>query len=132
MATVQSSLMHLSAQDFIDQLRSPYGAEDLSVANGTALVTVDLAGEAERAAVEAVASVVGQLVCVVVGTGRPSSAGTQHLAELCDVRMGVDDDPASLIEPVSRHPIASASLVMLLRGGDSRSITEGLVAESAV
>jgi len=44
------------------------------------------------------------------------------------------DDPAldAVLATVERHPIASVALVQLLRGGEDRSIDDGLLVESAV
>jgi hypothetical protein len=52
--------------------------------------------------------------------------------ELCDVALSVDDPMLVRVdENLAASPIAATSLALLLRGGEHRSIAEGLVAESA-
>lgn len=48
-----------------------------------------------------------------------------------DVAVDGDDDLDRIAESVDAHPNAAVALALLLRGGDQRSIAEGLVAESA-
>jgi enoyl-CoA hydratase/carnithine racemase len=43
---------------------------------------------------------------------------------------GADAAAAQLVAAINEHPLASAALVMLLRGAANRSVGEGLVAES--
>ena len=43
---------------------------------------------------------------------------------------GADAAAAQLVAAINEHPLASAALVLLLRGAASRSVNEGLVAES--
>ena len=50
-----------------------------------------------------------------------------------DVLLGADDPMlAALVEQVARFPVAAASLAVLLRASERRSIEDGLAAESAV
>ena len=50
-----------------------------------------------------------------------------------DVLLAADDPmlPA-IVEQATRCPVAAVSLAVLLRGGDSRTVDDGLAAESAV
>ena len=76
------------------------------------------------------ADVFGDEVVVVVD-GRPPSV---DLTGLPVVVVGVDvvaDDVDRVVAAVEEHPDAAIALVVLLRGGDARTIAEGLVAESA-
>lgn len=50
-----------------------------------------------------------------------------------DTVLGADDPMlAAVIDQVGRYPIAATSLAVLLRGSESRSVDDGLAAESAV
>ena len=48
--------------------------------------------------------------------------------------MAAADDPAldAVVENVTDHPVAATALAVLLRGSGSRSVEDGLAAESAV
>ena len=52
-------------------------------------------------------------------------------ADLCDVIAGSDIDVAEIRESINRAPLACATLAALLRGVESRSVEDSLVAESA-
>jgi len=52
--------------------------------------------------------------------------------ELCDVALSVGDPTIDRVEEnLAASPVAATTLALLLRGAEDRSITEGLVAESA-
>ena len=76
----------------------------------------------------------GSIPVVVVGV----VSGTAVEAALVDPSpydvLVTEDDPmlAAIVEQVARCPVAAVSLAVLLRGGDRRSVEEGLAAESAV
>jgi hypothetical protein len=69
-------------------------------------------------------SALSLLPCVVVA--RP---GDTALRPFVDVVPG-DDDREAVVDAALRHPLAATSLVLLLRGGERRTVEEGLVAES--
>jgi hypothetical protein len=72
------------------------------------------------------------LPAVVVGVG--SELLLEHLGrttELVDVVVASLDDATEIVAAVTRCPLASVALVLLLRGRDRRSLDESLVAESA-
>ena len=76
------------------------------------------------------ADVFGDEVVVVVD-GPPPAV---DLSGLPVVVVGVDvvaDDVDRIVDAVVAHPDAAIALVVLLRAGDTRTIAEGLVAESA-
>ncbi len=76
----------------------------------------------------------GSIPVVVVGvvSGTPVDAALVDPSPY-DVLL-TEDDPVlpAIVEQVARHPVAAVSLAVLLRGGDRRSLEEGLAAESAV
>ncbi len=72
------------------------------------------------------------LPAVVVGVG--SERLLEHLGrttELVDVVVASLDDATEIVAAVTRCPLASVALALLLRGRDRRSLDESLVAESA-
>lgn len=70
---------------------------------------------------------------VVVGLTAAVAPEAHRAAPVCDVVLGRDDPTlAAIIAAVEHHPIATTSLVLLLRGSEHRSIDDGLLAESAV
>jgi enoyl-CoA hydratase/carnithine racemase len=67
-------------------------------------------------------------VVVTTGPGSGSASASRFV-----VPGGEEDQALNALEvSVIAHPLAAASLVMLLRGGDRRTIEEGLVAESTL
>ncbi len=69
--------------------------------------------------------------CVVVGIGdQLRLAHIGRAAELVDVVVASVDDAAEIVAAITRSPLASVALVLLLRGRDRRSVDESLVAES--
>jgi hypothetical protein len=78
------------------------------------------------------ASRLAALPLVLAGVGRRAVPGSEAAA-IVDVALGVDERAADMIHrAVVTHPLASVSLVMLLRQAERRSIADGLVTESAV
>lgn len=122
-------------------LRNPAALEDL-MDREVPQVTVDLsAGGADRAGSTpgdldmldvASAGRLAALPLVLVGVGEAAAPGTEA-AEIVDVAVGTDATAAETVRrAVAMHPIASVALALLLRQAGSRSIAEGLAAESAV
>jgi hypothetical protein len=66
---------------------------------------------------------------VVVGTGSRVHPARSFVDVFVEPDL-VGADLAALIDGVTRHPLASTALCLLLRHGDDRSIDAGLVAES--
>jgi enoyl-CoA hydratase/carnithine racemase len=62
--------------------------------------------------------------CVLIGVGDAP-------AELVDVYVTDRAAAEELAATVAEHPIAAVSLVLLLRGGERRTIEDGLIAESS-
>jgi enoyl-CoA hydratase/carnithine racemase len=71
---------------------------------------------------------------VIVGLTKREVPERHPAAAACDVVLHRDDDPAlaAVAETVGTRPLAATALVLLLRGGDGRSVDQGLHAESAV
>jgi len=78
------------------------------------------------------------LPCVTIAIGAGSSDSAAHaelapLAAACDVRLEARDELAGFLAGFEKAPCAALAFVQLLRGmAGSRSIAEGLVAESFV
>ncbi len=72
------------------------------------------------------ASDIGTLPVVLIGVG---ASGSTNIS-LVDVLADRADDLDEIVAAVQRQPLASASLALLLRHGDQRSISAGLIAES--
>ncbi len=109
----------------IDELvavaRTPYGVEELSTAHGTSAIVVDVDGARASDAIE---RLLDRVACVTV------ALGDGPLAPLFDLALE-EDDHEPVIAAIEAHPIAATCLAVLLRHGESRSITAGLVAESS-
>jgi hypothetical protein len=138
----------LTLEAFGEVLQSPVAAEEFSAATDRPLVVVDVDQAIPRADRTAWAPVLAGLPCVVVARARHREVLDEETAALFDVVV-VDDGAHSeplrrpavgaeagggaldlLTASVRRHPLAAVTLALLLRGGDGRSIEEGLVAES--
>lgn len=74
---------------------------------------------------------VGGLPYVVIGVGDGEAGVVTDGVELCDVVVADGEAASVLTAAVDAHPVAATALAMLLRGGERRSVAEGLVAESA-
>lgn len=74
------------------------------------------------------------LTSVVVGITDVCEPQTHVHAPICDVILSRDDQVAlnAITATVAACPVASRSLVGLLRGAEGRSLDDGLLAESAV
>ena len=107
----------LSAQTFLDVLRSPFGHEELAERGPLVFIDTDDI-VADDADVSTLAT------CPVVVAGNVASP-------LVDV---IVDDMAlvDVARVVHEWPVASVALAVLLRGAERRSVADGLVAESAV
>lgn len=102
----------LAAAALAGQLATPTGVDDLSDGHGGALV------------------VTGAAVPFTVPPLLPLVIVADHPCESADVVVPADDLDA-VVAAIEANPQAATSLAVLLRTGDSRSVAEGLVAESA-
>lgn len=76
---------------------------------------------------------IAELACPSVAIGTPTGGDfSAALAAAVDVRVAAEEDLAPLLETLASNPIASLALAQLLRSSESRSIHEGLIAESLV
>ncbi len=124
----------LSLGEALDALASPDSNERFSTANDAPLLVVDWP-EAGEGGVDARLDVaverLGSLACVtaVVANGAgPVELGP--LRDAFDVCVSDGTELARVRGTVATHPMASTTLVQLLRGSQRRTLEEGLVAES--
>lgn len=121
----------ITASELSDRLTGPQPAEGLSAAEGVPAVVVDLAGAAvlDPDRLDGLSS----LPCITVGLVEPdASPGKVSAAARLDLAIGRDDPALADVEAtVAAAPTAAVSFALLLRGGERRTIAEGLVAESA-
>lgn len=124
-------------------IRTPFDAAELRQALATAdaaveysplgrhpwiyldLVTTQSLSASER---EGIASWLGDRACPVIGL-----AGSQHpddIAAACDVVVTDDDSAQSLIEIISRTPLAAMTSVQVLRAVERLPVEQGLIVES--
>jgi hypothetical protein len=118
------------AGDFVTLVRSP-STLDALLDREAPVVVVDL--DCATPSVAGVDDAVRALPCVVVGVSDgPMPADDRH--SIADVMLHRDDhETLARIETTARSaPRASTALVLLLRSTASRSLVDGLVAESAV
>jgi enoyl-CoA hydratase/carnithine racemase len=124
-------MMQLSFDELHDALK--FGGESLAL-RVPPVVLVDLASNPNLFGAPPSSSVVDgslSLPCVVVGIGdQLQLAQIGRAAELIDVVVACVDDAADIVAAVTRSPLASVALALLLRGRDRRSVDESLVAES--
>ena len=93
------------------------------------VLTVDLDELAEGGRVPLPGTAV---VGVLVGLTEREDPEQHPARAACDVAMHYGDPTLAAIERnVEAHPIAAASLALLLRGAEGRTVDEGLLAESA-
>lgn len=113
----------LDADGLTDMLGSPHARADLAMANGVAGVVIDPQTALDRPELFAQWVATAAVVTMAAGVG--------PLAEACDLQAS-GADLAAAMDGVAAHPLASFALVRLLRGADTRTINDGLAAESAV
>jgi enoyl-CoA hydratase/carnithine racemase len=127
----------LSLGEALDALASPDAHERFATATGTPLCVVDWPATGEpivspddprvRLAIERLAS----LACVTVVSARtPVEGRLSDLRDAFDVHAADAEELARVRGTIHTHPMASTTLVQLLRGSLARSVEEGLVAES--
>jgi hypothetical protein len=116
---------HLSTGELDELLCSAFAVDELVRADGLVVVVASKDGSSVRpAALERL----GSVPCIVIGDGGSADAGST-LADVV-VEDGVAD-VERLLGNIETNPIASVTLVMLLRAAETRSLPAGLVAESS-
>jgi hypothetical protein len=98
-------------------------AEDLSTAAGSPVVAITDDHETDQA-IAALAPRLASVPCVLV-----AAPGLDRLAPVVDV-FADGDELDAVVEAVERNPLAATAMVVLLRSTLTRTIDEGLVAES--
>jgi hypothetical protein len=102
-------------------------AEELSAAAGTPLAVVDLGLDHPGAG--AIGPSLASLPCVLVGVGESVPGGVSPVLDV--VLDDAGDALGAIAAIVDANPLAAVALVLLLRGGATRTLEEGLVAESS-
>ena len=135
----------LSSSELLDLLDTPFAPDALASELGS-VVVVDLK-DAPDTVGPAVLEAVVTLPVVIVGLSSRSdapteaapteaapteAAPTEAAAAVTDLVLAPDDAEIDLVlERVEANPLAAISLALLLRGGERRTVADGLVAESA-
>jgi hypothetical protein len=119
----------ITVAQLADLLRVPHGVEQLVGLCGGGAVVVEVGDaddELERDLTELAGSMAGVAgVLVAVGASKSS------VARAFDVIVEDPADAGDIVRAVERNPLAATSLAMLLRGGERRTVADGLVAESS-
>jgi enoyl-CoA hydratase/carnithine racemase len=132
-ATLESpATMTIGLHAFLELAGSPATAEELAAAPGAPAVVIDLAGRPPRPShfdVAGAARALRGLPTVLVGVADQQLEGTSaEIASLLDV---VVADPAPVLRTVERYPLASVTLVQVLRATLQLDIDAAMAAESA-
>lgn len=121
--------------DYLDALRSTARIGELVddvanviIVNGTSAVGRDTVAEMSQAAVQRADRSFSMLPSVVVGVGAVPS---RFVDAVPSRQREVGGTVEEFIHSVRRSPEAATALALLLRGGDARSVEQGLVAESS-
>ncbi len=119
-------ITRLSLPELAETLQSSHAVEELSAAHGTPAVIVEYEHD------DTTLGTLGSRPCIAIAT-RPGATMADRPPDWADLVVA-NDDPRldAVIATIERAPIASVAVAVLLRGGDGRSIDDGLVAESAV
>jgi enoyl-CoA hydratase/carnithine racemase len=114
---------------FLELAGSAAAADELSAAAGAPAVVIDLAGRPSPFDVHGAARVLRGLPNVLVGVAdQPLEGAAAEMASLLDV---VVADPAPVLRTVEQYPLASVTLVQVLRATLQLDIDAALAAESA-
>ena len=126
MASPASALPRLDARG-LTPTSWAIAAEDLGAAAGRPVVIVELDGDVQPDWAP------GAHPVVIVGLREPGWSGVVPSRHPCDVVLAADDPGlGELLEGVATRPLASTSLVGLLRRASPADVEAGLAAESAV
>jgi len=117
-----------------ERLPAPWAADAFSAACGRPWVAVALEGDAPPDdARRALAGALARLPCPAFALAPDAAApAVRTLADAFDAVADSEDALGTLVEATRRTPLAATALVQLLRGGEARSVEQGLVAESFV
>jgi enoyl-CoA hydratase/carnithine racemase len=111
--------------ELLDIARSPLAHDTLGLHAGGGCVVTDLRqARTKNAETDALA----RLTCVLVAVAESSDPQTDAF----DVVVPDEAEAAAVAAVVDAHPIAATALALLLRGTERRSVTDGLIAESAI
>lgn len=124
----------LSVVEYLAALRAPAASELLAATGGTSLIVVDLARESSVDASDPLyhMAFLGLPVVVAGVFGEGGSAHPRDAALAAVLDLVLAPDELAVIETVvDAAPRAAVTAGLLLRSSESRSIEEGLVAESA-
>jgi enoyl-CoA hydratase len=126
----------LSTAELVRELASPYSIERYSTLTGEPILIADLRGcEAgcNAESLNAARRALLELPCPSVAICEPQpSAVVRSLESAFDLVLPDDRDLPAIVSTVQTNPIASLSLVQLLRHSADLSTHEGLIAESIV
>jgi enoyl-CoA hydratase/carnithine racemase len=120
----------LALREARERLAAPDAAEAFSPVAGAPFLAVLLVGDApdaEPAVLDALRALPAPTIAIVPDAGAPAA---RSWAPHFDVTAADDAALAALAASIERTPLAAGVLAQLLRGGESRSIADGLVAES--
>jgi enoyl-CoA hydratase/carnithine racemase len=131
-----SSPRIFTARELASFLVAPDAGERLSPLMGPGHMVLDLDADVLPASEvwrERIAEALPTLPCVTIALLSSDAEGpARTLADRCDVRLVEPEALESLLAGFAATPIAALAYVQLLRGSATRSISEGLVAESFV
>lgn len=126
-----NSIVELSGADYLEKFATHRLHEELSLPHGIVAAFVDLSGvDGSPLRLADHSAQFATVPCVIIATNcDPSSSAT----DLCDVVL--DDDEfvrfgAELRSSIISNPLAATALAVHLRGADTRTLQQGLVAES--
>jgi len=122
--------------EFVRELASPYSSERYSTLTGEPVLIADLRGNdagCDASALAIARRALLELPCPSIALCDPEpSASARSLRDAFDLILPDDRDLATILSTIEVNPIASLSLVQLLRHSAELNIHEGLIAESIV
>lgn len=130
------TVVFLNPREMVSRLQTTAALEAFSHLTGEAVLVVDLAhldATCSAAEIETACDALPQLPCPTIGIGAGTAtqsgcAIAPHLDVVLSHRAQVD----TVLSGIERSPMASASLVQLLRMNEALDIHKGLIAESLV
>ncbi len=126
-------LHRLSPDEFRGVLADEFRGTGTSSPRAGRVLVVDLDALADHGPPQPDAPLDPTLPAVVVGTTTDAGLPPPERRTWCDIVLPDSGDGLDeVVDTVETNPIASAALVMLLRGADERSLDDGLLLESAV
>jgi len=119
----------LPLADAIARLRAPEAHEQYSPVAGEPLLAARIEGDADNdlLALRALASLPAPSVALAADATAPAA---RRWAPRFDVVVADERALATVSDAIRRAPLAAATLAQLLRGAESRTVEQGLVAES--